>query len=133
MKASEMRRFTLALLLLFCLALPAQVSLNLKNMDLEAIDTSCKPCDDFYRFAIGKWNERNPIPADQAVWSKRWAGADGNFEVVRNIADSLAQQSSKADTNARKIGDFYSACMNTAAIDAAGAKPLEAGLKRIAA
>ena len=33
----------------------------------------------------------------------------------------------------QKIGDFYSACMNTDAIDAAGIKPIEPELERIAA
>src|SRR5258708_33171727 len=73
------RRFLHLLPLVICCVISAQVPANLKNMDLEAVDTSCKPCDDFYRFAIGKWNERNPIPADQAGWSKRWAGADVDF------------------------------------------------------
>ena len=64
MLSSGGRRFLHLLPLVICCVISAQVPANLKNMDLEAVDTSCKPCDDFYRFAIGKWNDRNPIPAD---------------------------------------------------------------------
>jgi len=51
-------------------ALNAQAPANLKNMDLDAIDRSCKPCDDFFQFSMGKWHEQNPIPANQTVLTR---------------------------------------------------------------
>src|SRR6202043_1001432 len=35
-------------------------------------------------------------------------------------------------SNQRKVGDFYASCMDTAAIEAAGTKPIDATLQRIA-
>ena len=74
-------------LLFLSLVLVAQVAPNLNNLDYNAIDTTCKPCDDFYQFSIGKWNAANPIPANQTRWSKRWAGADGNLDVLKTIVE----------------------------------------------
>jgi Peptidase family M13 len=64
--------------------LQAQGPLNLQNLDLDAIDKSCQPCDDFYQFAIGKWNADHPIPENQVRWGKRWAGADANLDVLNS-------------------------------------------------
>ena len=93
---------TIPLLVVFLLATPAlnsQAPANLKNMDLDAIDRSCTPCDDFFQFSMGKWHEQNPIPANQTVWSKRWAGADGNREVLKGILEGLAAARNRPGTN----------------------------------
>ncbi len=115
------------------LMVAAQVAPNLNNLDYSAIDTTCKPCDDFYQFAIGKWNAANPIPANQTKWGKRWAGADGNLGVLKTILEDPSLAKADPGSGFRLIGDFYAACMDTASVDARGAKPLEPGLKRIAA
>ncbi len=38
-------------------AQPAPHGLNLADLD-----RTCKPCDDFYKFADGGWMAKNPIP-----------------------------------------------------------------------
>ena len=113
------------------LGLAAQVAPNLNNLDYNAIDNTCKPCDDFYQFSIGKWNAANPIPANQTRWGKRWAGADGNLDVLKSILEDPSLRSAAAGSGPRLIGDFYGACVDTASVDARGAKPLEPSLKRI--
>jgi endothelin-converting enzyme/putative endopeptidase len=113
-------------------ALNGQAPANLKNMDLDAIDRSCKPCDDFFQFSMGKWHEQNPIPGNQTVWSKRWAGADGNRDVLKGILEGLAATRNRAGSNEQLLGDFYAACTSTDAIDTAAATPLAAPLQRIA-
>ena len=115
-----------------CALLLAESPLNLKNMDLEAIDSSCKPCDDFYQFAMGKWFAAHPIPANQTRWGKRWAGADGNLDVLKSITEELAAGSFKPGTNERLVADLYASCADTSTIDALGVKPIAPALKRVA-
>jgi len=38
------------------------------GLDLANLDRSADACTDFYRFACGGWQQKNPIPADQASW-----------------------------------------------------------------
>jgi endothelin-converting enzyme/putative endopeptidase len=110
----------------------ADTPLNLQSMDLEAVDRSCRPCDDFYQFAIGKWNADHPIPANQRRWGKRWAGADGNVDVLHDILETAAQRGATAG-NERLIGNFYAACSDTATIDRLGVRPIAPRLASVAA
>src|ERR1044071_3824014 len=52
------------------LLVKADTPLNLQGLDLQAVDRSCRPCDDFYQLAIGKRNAAHPIPANQRRWGK---------------------------------------------------------------
>src|SRR6202795_972190 len=99
---------------------------------LTNLDTTCKPCDDFYQFAMGGWMKSNPIPADYSSWGTFTQLADKNEQNLRQILDEAVSAKASAGSNEQKVGDFYASCMDTTAIDAAGIKPLEPELARIA-
>src|SRR5262244_950398 len=90
------------------------------------LDRSCKPCDDFNQFAMGGWMKNNPIPAEYPNWGSFTMLADRNQTVLRTILEDAAKSDAAAGSNQQKIGDFYSSCMDTTAIEAAGVKPLAA-------
>src|SRR6266849_4354216 len=85
------------------------------------LDKTCKPCDDFYQFAMGGWMKSNPIPAEYSTYGSFTRLADQNQKNLRQILEDAAKAA--PGSNEQKIGDFYAACMDTAAIDAAGTKP----------
>ncbi|HYZ84691.1 MAG TPA: M13 family metallopeptidase N-terminal domain-containing protein, partial [Bryobacteraceae bacterium] len=104
---------------------------NLNSFDLEAINKDVRPCDDFYEHAIGRWHAQHPIPASQVRWGKRWAAAEYNRDVLRDLVETVAAKSSTGNTNERLIGTYFNACMNTKTIDALGNKPIQPALERI--
>jgi putative endopeptidase len=103
------------------------------GFDTANLDKTCKPCDDFYQFAMGGWMKENPIPPEYSVWGSFSQLADKNQKNLRGILEAAASAKSAPGSNEQKIGDFYISCMDSAAIDAAGAKPIEPELTQIAA
>ena len=103
------------------------------GFDLTNLDRSVNPCDDFFKFAGGGWVKSHPIPAAYPRWGTFDQLRDNNEEVLHQILEKAAVDKSAAPgSNLQKIGDFYASCMNEAAIEAAGAKPLDAEFQRIA-
>ena len=102
------------------------------GFDTANLDKSCKPCDDFYQFAMGGWMKANPIPPEYSNFGSFTRLADQNQQNLRNILEDAAKAKAAPGSNEQKIGDFYASCMDTAAIDAAGTKPLQPELTRIA-
>ena len=103
------------------------------GFDPANLDKSCKPCDDFYQFAMGGWMKANPIPPQYPVWGSFSQLADKNQQNLREILETAASAKAAPGTNEQRISDFYASCMDTAAIDAAGTKPIEPDLTQIAA
>jgi len=88
------------------------------------LDRTCKPCQDFYEFAMGGWMKANPIPAEYSTWGTFAQLRDNNLTAMQSILESASHSHPPQGSNDKKIGDFYASCMDTAAIETAGAKPL---------
>ncbi|HXC95786.1 MAG TPA: M13 family metallopeptidase [Edaphobacter sp.] len=110
---------------------PAEVYLPIPGFDTTSIDASVKPCDDFYKFACGKFASNHPIPADQPEVDQFYALYNVNTQSLNGILNKAAAGGAGRSTDEQKIGDYYKACMDTDAIDAKGLTPIEPLLKEI--
>ena len=101
------------------------------GFSVKNIDTTANPCTDFYQYACGSWMKNNPIPADQARWGRFDQLTERNRNVLREILETASKPDASRDATERLIGDYYAACMDEKAVEAAGLKPLEEELGRI--
>jgi endothelin-converting enzyme/putative endopeptidase len=126
-----LQRFAVFLCLIgVCLCQQASRS----GIDRASFDTSCKPCEDFWRYANGGWMDKNPIPARFPSWGPASVLAEKTRADLREILETAAKDTAAdAGSNRRKVGDLYSTCLDTQAIDALGTKPLQPYLDRVAA
>ncbi len=103
------------------------------SLDVSAMNRSVDPCVDFYQYSCGSWIRKNPIPADQARWDVYAKLTDENQHYLWGLLQQAAEPSARRTPLGQKIGDFFGACMDQAAVDRAGSTPLKGALDRIAA
>ncbi|MGH8055536.1 MAG: M13 family metallopeptidase [Stenotrophomonas sp.] len=108
----------------------AKAQLGSFGFDAAGMDRSVAAGDNFFDFANGEWVKRTEIPADRS--------SQGSFNVIaeKTLADTRAimEESTKAsDGEARKIGDYYAAFMDEAAIEARGTAAVQPQLQAITA
>ncbi|MGH2372928.1 MAG: M13 family metallopeptidase [bacterium] len=101
------------------------------SFDLDAMDTSADPCNDFFQYACGKWNAANPIPPDKTRWGRFDELRERNRYILRDLLEKTASAKSAPGSIEQKIGDYYGACMDEAAIEKADLKPIKKHLKLI--
>src|SRR5262245_34107454 len=92
------------------------------GLQLDAMDRTADPCNDFYQFACGGWIKNNPIPADRATWGRFDELQERNNETLRKI---LENADAGRDAQQKKIGDYYASCMDEAAINSKGLAALD--------
>ena len=124
-------RLVLAALVLLPVAAGAQG--KVKPLDPSNRDTTCAPCRNFFQSANGGWLARTEIPGDRPGWGSFYELQDQNFTALHQVLDDAAREAvTTSNPNLRKLGLFYSSCMDSTAIESAGIGPLKPELDRIA-
>ena len=116
-----------------CLAQSPESSPSSLEFNLDTIDKTVSPCADFYQYSCGNWLKKTQIPADQTMWLSFVQLDERNDLVLKDILEKDSTADPGRDAVDQKIGDFYQACMDEKAVDAAGLTPLKPELARIAA
>jgi putative endopeptidase len=102
-----------------------------KAFDLSRMDTTADACTDFFQYANGTWVKNTEIPASESRWGSFNILADNNNKILHEILENAAKTNSPTGSDLQLIGDFYSSCMNEAAIEKAGTKPIKKYFSRI--
>jgi endothelin-converting enzyme/putative endopeptidase len=106
--------------------LPYSPSLDLKDMDPKV-----DPCVDFYQYSCGGWIAANPIPADRASMSVYGKLTEDTTHLLWGMLEEASAPSKTRSPVDQKIGDYFAACMDEAAIEKAGLTPLKAQLAQV--
>jgi len=105
---------------------------RLQTLDVAGMDTSAQACTDFYQYGNGTWLSKNPIPEDRPRWGVSDELRQRNQDNLRKILDRLAADKSAPEgSDEQKLGDFYGACMDEAAIEAKGLTSIAPELAKI--
>lgn len=112
-------------------AAPQKAELGAWGIELDNRDTAVKPGDDFFRHVNGGWLAKTEIPAEKASYGAFDYVFDKAETQVRAIIEEGGAGAADGSIQ-KKIGDFYAAFMDEAAIEQKGAAPLKASLDAIA-
>ncbi|HWW23513.1 MAG TPA: M13 family metallopeptidase [Edaphobacter sp.] len=108
-----------------------QVYLPIPGFDKTSIDSAVDPCNDFYKFACGRFAGNHPIPADQEGVDQFYALFNVNTQSLNGILEKAAAGGAGRSADEQKIGDYYKACMDLDAIEAKGLAPVQPLLDEI--
>ena len=100
--------------------------LGAHGFDLAGMDPTAKACDSFYQYSVGNWRATHALPAQYSRFGRFEELAERNRDTLRTILEEdAAMTNAPAGSNAQKLGDFYGACMNETAVEAAGSTPIQ--------
>lgn len=100
-------------------------------INLQYMDKSVRPQDDFYNYVNGNWMKTTKIPADHSQW--------GSFNQLRETTDSISLQILKKSLNQKfpkgsegqKIADIYASFMNMEVRNKQGIAPIKPYLDKV--
>jgi putative endopeptidase len=103
-----------------------------KNVtDIQGIDSSLKPGDNFFMYVNHKWYDTAKIPPSQAgVGAYMFMNYPQRLR-LQGILDSVSEANNNAGSIEQKLGDFYGSGMDTSTINQLGYGPIKPLLGRI--
>ena len=105
---------------------------KMKGVNLSMMDTTTSVCEDFYRFANGKWLDNTDIPSTESRWGSFNELRDKNYELIKTILEDAANDRNAEEGSDRsKVGMFYRTAMDTASRNKIGIKALQDELDKI--
>jgi len=103
------------------------------GIQVQNIDRSAKPGDDFYQYANGEYLKRTEIPPDRAAVGVFNKLADLANKRTADLIEEIAKSNPAAGSETRKIADLFNSYMNEDAIEKRGLEPLRPHLDAIKA
>lgn len=110
----------------------AETARPITGVDRAYINPAVSPGENFYDYANGAFNSV-AIPGEYSSWGVNQEIDERNYVILKDILETSAKTGGPAGSIAQRVGDFYSAGMDEAAIEKAGLKPLQPWLDLIAA
>jgi putative endopeptidase len=102
------------------------------GVDLDGMDRSVKPGDDFFRFVNGKWSASTQIPPDKVSFGAFVMLRDLSEARVHAILDRWAvEKKLKAGSDEAKVATIYRSFLDEATAEKLDAKPIQAHLDAV--
>ena len=103
---------------------------NRKVADIDGLDTTIKPGDNFFMFVNKKWYDATPIPSRQAGVGT-YVFMNSQKIHLKKILDSVSRRKQPAGSIEQKVGDFYASGMDISTINKLGFNPIKPTFSRI--
>ena len=102
-------------------------------LDLTDLDTTTSPKVDFYQYATGGWQAKNPLKAEFTRYGSFDAIAETTRENLNALFESMTTLKTKPGTVEQKISDLYKMALDSTTRNSLGAQPLQPYIEDIKA
>jgi putative endopeptidase len=100
-------------------------------IDINAIDTSVKPGDNFFLYANGNWLKKTTIPASEVGAGAFLDLYNRTKNNIHTILLDAEKNTAPAGSIQQKVGDFFASGMDSATIEKLGYTPIQPALNDI--
>ena len=112
----------------------ASASAQLKSgLNMNDLDKSVRPADDFYEYACGGWMKANPLPAAYSRYGSFDRLAEDNNKRINGILKELQENTYPNGSVEQKLSDLYKLAMDSARREQDGLTPVRPIIKRLEA
>ena len=112
----------------------ASASAQLKSgLNMNDLDKSVRPADDFYEYACGGWMKANPLPAAYSRYGSFDRLAEDNNKRINGILKELQENTYPNGSVEQKLSDLYKLAMDSARREQDGLTPVMPIIKRLEA
>lgn len=117
--------------ILFFIACNNKASNEQAFADIQGIDSSLKPGDNFFMYVNGRWYDSAQIPSSQSgVGAYMFMNYPQRIR-LQHILDSVSKATNTEGSIEQKVGDFYASGMDTITINQLGDAPVKPTLAHI--
>jgi putative endopeptidase len=102
-------------------------------LDLTDLDPSTSPKEDFYQYATGGWQVKNPLKPEFSRFGSFDAIAETTRKNLNELFESMATLQAEPGTVDQKIADLYKMALDSTTRNALGAQPIQPYIAEIQA
>lgn len=114
-----------------CTSMLVNAQEKYQAINLDYMDTSVRPQDDFYSYVNGNWMKTAVIPSDRARWGSFDELRENTDKITLDLVKGLLKEYYKEGSDNQKITDLYRSYVNYDARNATGLAPIQKYLNQI--
>jgi len=95
-----------------------------RGLNIENLDTTAVPGNDFYQYATGGWAEANPIPDEYSRYGSFDQLRENNQTQIKELIEEMGKTEHETGSTAQKIGDMYKVGMDSVKLNNEKATPI---------
>ena len=100
-------------------------------LDLTDLDTTASPKVDFYQYATGGWQQKNPLRPEFSRYGSFDAIRERTQENLNALFESMTTMEAKPGTVDQKISDLYKMALDSTTRNQLGAQPIQPYIAQI--
>ncbi|MDE6445673.1 MAG: M13 family metallopeptidase [Alistipes sp.] len=102
-------------------------------IDMANFDLSVAPAEDFYEYATGGWQARNPLKPEFSRYGSFDVLRENNEERINELFAGMTARTSEPGSVEQKISDLYKMGLDSVRLNAEGAAPVKAAVDKLLA